>query len=106
MPPSLLVAAVKAFADQAPVLEDPAGGLLPDVTDVRQVSVEIARAVIKQAVEEGLNQEKNIPKDDSDLEEWIREQMWDAEYRPMVKVEEKQATDHARGVAGTARRAL
>lgn len=102
LPPSLLVEAVKAFADQAPVLKDPSAGLLPDVTEVREVSVKIARAVIKQAVREGLNQEKNIPEDDAELEEWIREQMWEPRYRPLKKVSQEHATDHALGVAGTA----
>lgn len=100
MPPSLLVAAVKALASQAPALKDPAAGLLPDVTDVREISVQIAKAVIKAAVEEGLNQEKEIPSDDSQLEEWIRDQMWDARYRPLKYVEEADATAHAKGEAG------
>ena len=101
MHPSLLVAAVKALASQAPALKDPAAGLLPDVTDVREISVQIAKAVIKAAVEKGLNQEKEIPSDDAELEEWIRDQMWDARYRPLKCVEEADATAHAKGEAGT-----
>ncbi|OCL13171.1 hypothetical protein AOQ84DRAFT_385591 [Glonium stellatum] len=100
MPPSLLVAAVKALASQAPALKDPSAGLLPDVTDVREISVWIAKAVIKAAVEKGLNQEKGIPSDDTELEEWIRDQMWDARYRPLKYVEEAGATAHAKGEAG------
>ncbi|OCK83975.1 hypothetical protein K432DRAFT_346078 [Lepidopterella palustris CBS 459.81] len=107
IPPSLLVAAVKALASTSPALKDPAAGLLPDVTDVREISVHIARAVIKAAVEEGLNQEKDIPSDDQELEEWIRDQMWDARYRQLKFVEEAEATSHAKGEAGisTVRRA-
>lgn len=85
MTPQMLVAAVKALAAQAPALKDPDAGLLPDVTNVREISVKIAAAVIKQAVDDGLAQEKNIPNEDSKLEEWIREQMWTAEYRPLKK---------------------
>lgn len=103
LPPSMLVAAVKAFANQAPILEDPNAGLLPDVTAVRDVSVKIAQAVIKQAVKEGLQQEKDIPTDDTELEEWIREQMWDARYRPLQKIDEKDAGPLELGIAGTAR---
>ena len=103
LPPSLIVDAVKAFADQAPALKDPNLGLLPDVTGVREVSVKIAKAVIKGSVNEGLSQQKDIPTDDAELEEWIREQMWDARYRPLKKIDEKEASDHALGVAGTAR---
>jgi malate dehydrogenase (oxaloacetate-decarboxylating) len=84
------------------VLTGKGAGLLPDVTDVREISVKIASNVIKQAVEEGLNQEKNIPTDDADLDEWIREQMWDARYRPLKLVNEDEADAHAKGEAGTA----
>jgi malate dehydrogenase (oxaloacetate-decarboxylating) len=101
----MLVAAVKALAAQSPALKDPDKGLLPDVVNVREISVHIAKAVIKQAVEEGLATEKGIPEDEEDLEEWIREQMWDAAYRPLTYVEKRGAGRHARGemgVAGTA----
>ncbi len=104
LPSSLIVAAVRAFADQAPALKDPSLGLLPDVTEVREVSVKIAKAVIRASMKEGLNEEKEIPTDDAELEEWVREQMWDAGYRPLRKVDEKDASDHALGVAGTARK--
>ena len=83
----MLVAAVKALAAQAPALQDPDRGLLPDVVDAKEVSVHIAKAVIKQAVEENLAQERDIPTDDRDLDTWIREQMWEPVYRPLRKVE-------------------
>ncbi|KAF2032778.1 hypothetical protein EK21DRAFT_60106 [Setomelanomma holmii] len=102
MTPALLVAAVQALASEAPVLKDTGAGLLPDVEDVREISVKIARNVIKKAVQDGLAQEKNIPTNDSDLEEWIREQMWNAEYRPLKLVEHHEADAHARGEAGVA----
>ena len=87
MTPELLVAAVKALSSQAPALRqgNPDAGLLPDVTEVRAVSARIAAAVIKQAVNDGLAQE-DVPENDEDLETWIREQMWRAEYRPFKKV--------------------
>lgn len=102
MTSALLVAAVRALAAAAPVLNDKGNGLLPDVEDVREISVQIARNVIKKAVEDGLAQEKDIPTDDAELEEWIREQMWNAEYRPLELVEERAADAYARGEAGTA----
>ncbi|KAJ6144246.1 NAD-dependent malic enzyme mitochondrial [Penicillium chermesinum] len=83
---AMLVEATKALADQAPALKDPDAALLPDVEDVREVSLKVAAAVIKQAVKEGLAQEKDIPNEKEDLEEWIRVQMWKAEYRPLKKV--------------------
>jgi malate dehydrogenase (oxaloacetate-decarboxylating) len=98
----MLVSAVKALAAQSPALQDPDEGLLPDVVDVREISVHIAKAVIKQAVEEGLAQEKDIPDGDEVLEEWIREQMWDPVYRPLKLVSKENATRHARGEMGFA----
>lgn len=77
----MIVAAVKAIAAQSPALQNPDQGLVPDVINVREISVEIAKAVIKQAIEEGLATEKDIPADDADLEEWVREQMWEPRYR-------------------------
>lgn len=81
----MLVAAIKAIAQQSPALKDPKKGLVPDVTDVREVSVHVAKAVIQQAIEEGLATERNIPDDDGELEEWVRVQMWEPKYRPLVK---------------------
>ncbi|KAH8692435.1 putative malate dehydrogenase [Talaromyces proteolyticus] len=81
----MLVAAVRALSAQSPALRDPNKPLLPDVVDVREISVHIAKAVIQAAIEEGLAQEKNIPENDAELEEWIRAQMWDAVYRPLAK---------------------
>jgi malate dehydrogenase (oxaloacetate-decarboxylating) len=96
----MLVAAVKALAAQSPALKDPDKGLLPDVVDVREISVKIAVAVIKQAVEEKLSRVEDIPTSDEDLEEWVRVQMWDPVYRPLVKVTGEKATKLARGEAG------
>jgi malate dehydrogenase (oxaloacetate-decarboxylating) len=82
----MLVAAVKALAAQSPALQDPDKGLLPDVVHVREISVHIACAVIRQAVEEGLATMEGIPREEEELEEWVREQMWDAAYRPLRAV--------------------
>jgi malate dehydrogenase (oxaloacetate-decarboxylating) len=84
--PAMLVEATKALASQAPAMKDPDAALLPDVEDVREVSVKIAAAVIRQAEKEGEAREESIPVADEDLEEWIRVQMWSAEYRPLKKV--------------------
>lgn len=98
--PSLIVAAVKALASTAPVINGTGDGLLPDVTHVREISVQIAKSVINAARQEGLAQEKDIPTDEDILEEWIREQMWDARYRPLELVDESKADSHAKGEAG------
>ena len=83
----MLVAAIKALATEAPALKDPDKGLLPDVVDVRDISVRIAKAVIRTSQEEGLCQVKDIPADDGELEEWVKAQMWEPVYREFKKVE-------------------
>lgn len=101
----MLVAAVKALAAQSPALKDPSAALLPDVEGVREISVQIATKVIQQAIKEDLAQEKDIPSDEADLEEWVREQMWQPRYRPLKKVDPKKASRNAKGemgIAGTA----
>lgn len=97
----MLVAAVKALAAQSPALRDSNAGLLPDVENVREISVGIAQAVIRQAQKEGLAMQKGIPEEEGELEEWIREQMWEAEYRPLRKVDLKGASRSAMGEAGS-----
>lgn len=85
----MLVAAARALASQSPALQDPNRPLLPDVENVREISVHIARAIIETAIEEGYAQEKDIPSHEEELEEWIRVQMWEPIYRPLVKAGEK-----------------
>ena len=96
----MLVAAVKAIAAQSPALKDPAKGLVPDVIDGREISVHVAKAVIQQSVEEGLATERDVPTDDEELEEWVREQMWEPRYRPLTRVERHETTPHGRGERG------
>ena len=108
----MLVAAMEALAEQSPALKDADKGLLPDVIHVREISVHIAKAVIRQAVKDGLAQAEDIPykpgdddnKDDDDglLDAWIREQMWDPKYREFRRVESHSASRHAKGLLGTA----
>ncbi|KAG9235607.1 hypothetical protein BJ875DRAFT_458726 [Amylocarpus encephaloides] len=98
----MLVAAVKALASQSPALEDGEGALLPDVVNVREISVRIAAAVIGQSVEEGLAVEEGIPDDEEELEEWVREQMWEPVYRPLKLVSKETATKVAKGQLGSA----
>lgn len=81
----MLVAAIKALAAEAPALKDPYGALLPDVVDVREISVKIARAVIRAAQKEGLAQVEDVPETDEDLDGWIKAQMWEPVYREFVK---------------------
>ena len=47
------MAGVHALASLSPALHNPEASLLPDLADVRKVSVEVAAAVVRQAVEDG-----------------------------------------------------
>ncbi|KAM0258465.1 hypothetical protein ACHAQJ_003804 [Trichoderma viride] len=98
----MLVAAVQGVASLSPALKDPTATLLPDVEEVRTVSVQVAKSVIQAAVEEGVATEKDIPSNDHDLEEWIKEQMWNPEYRPLRLVKMEDATRAAKGELGKA----
>ncbi|KAF7717553.1 NAD-dependent malic enzyme, mitochondrial [Penicillium ucsense] len=83
----MLVAATEALQAKSPALEDPSRPLLPDVEDVREISVNIAAGVIRCAEKEGLAGQEGIPADDDELREWIRAQMWEPVYRPLEKGE-------------------
>jgi malate dehydrogenase (oxaloacetate-decarboxylating) len=80
----MLVAAVTALAKEAPAMKDPEKALVPGVEQARPVSVKIAMAVIRCAVEEGLTQAPDIPESDEELQQWVEAQMWDPVYRPYV----------------------
>ena len=92
----MLVAATRGVADLSPALADDTAPLLPGVDRVREVSVRVAREVIRAAVGEGVAAEPGIPGDCAGLEDWIREQMWDPVYRPLRRVEPGSASRMAK----------
>lgn len=96
----MLVAAVEAVAEMSPALKDDTAPLVPGVEAVRDVSVNVARKVIRAAEKDGLAAEEGIPSDDEDLKEWIREQMWNPVYRPLKYVNPKGASRQAKGELG------
>ncbi|CAN8101692.1 unnamed protein product [Discula destructiva] len=93
----MLVAAVEGVADMSPALNDDTAPLLPGVDVVRQVSINVARRVIRAAEKEGVATEDGIPGDDEQLNEWIRDQMWSPVYRPLKFVNEDVASRQAKG---------
>ena len=101
----MIVAAAHGLAELSPALKDPDKALLPDIDDVRQTSVNVALRVIQQCVKEGMDRDKNIPKDEKDLKAWIEEQMWKPEYRPLEKIDAKDASREAKGELGLKGRA-
>lgn len=78
--PEMLVVAVKALASMSPAMKDDTAALLPDVTQVRDISVKIASAIITQARKDGLAQQTSMPEQAEALESWVRKQMWDPVY--------------------------
>ncbi|KAF4124980.1 malate dehydrogenase (oxaloacetate-decarboxylating) [Geosmithia morbida] len=93
----MLVAAVKGVAALSPTESCATAPLLPDVVDVRKVSVRVAREVILAAVEEGVSTVEGVPSAADELDDWIREQMWDPIYKPLRPVELAGASRSARG---------
>lgn len=83
----MLVAAVTALAGEAPAVKegDMTKELCPGVERVRDVSVKIAMGILRAAAKEEVLGVENVPLDsDEKLEEWVRCQMWEAEYREFL----------------------
>lgn len=88
----MLMAAVHALASQSPALSDANAALLPDLSDVRTVSVPIAAGVIRQAIAEGVATDKEAietakEQDEKDLQKMIADNMWNPVYRPLELVD-------------------
>ena len=79
MPPSLFIAAARALAKLANP-SDPAQGLLPDITRLREVSATVAVDVIAAAQAEGIARV-----DVDDPIEAVHEAMWTPEYLPIQR---------------------
>lgn len=96
---SMISAAVDELASLSPAKNDPKAGLLPPIEDIIDTSARVACAVILQGLKEGVcrveNEEKPdggkvvIPQDYDECLQWVKEQMWVPEYRPLVKVEHR-----------------
>ncbi|PSK60547.1 NAD-dependent malic enzyme, mitochondrial [Elsinoe australis] len=100
MTKEMLVAATKALAAESPAMQKKDGALLPDVEDVRRISVGIATGVIREAVKSGLATVKGIPEGD-ELKEWVEVQMWSPEYREYKRVKAETSTAEAKGEVGS-----
>lgn len=71
------MAGVNSLASLSPALTNHEASLLPDLADVRAVSVDVAAAVVRQAVEDGNAQDEATiqmvkGKGDMPLEEFIK----------------------------------
>ena len=76
---AMFMAAARALADTAPARRDPAGALLPPLSESRQVARTIALAVADAARRGGLAESAQS----DDLERLVDDKVWVPEYRPM-----------------------
>ncbi|ODV88969.1 hypothetical protein CANCADRAFT_32377 [Tortispora caseinolytica NRRL Y-17796] len=86
---NMILAAVYALSEMAPILKDSQhGALLPDVSDIRDVSAVVATNVLRAAVKDGVSRvdPQSIPETYDDCLEWVRDQMWKPEYRRLERV--------------------
>ena len=79
MPPSLFIAAARALAKLADPT-DPAKGLLPDISRLREVSATVAVDVVNTAIAAGIARVQV-----SDPIEAVHEAMWQPEYLPIER---------------------
>ncbi len=72
---AMFLKAAEVLSKYAPVLNNPHASLFPRLTELRAISLDVATAVAKQAVEEGVCQSPP-----ADLEKAVRETMWEPKY--------------------------
>lgn len=95
----MISAAVDELASLSNLKEgDSTPGLLPGLEVITHTSSRIAAAVILKAIEEGVatieqqldpanpGQTIKVPRDFDECVEWVKGQMWDPIYRPLIKV--------------------
>jgi malate dehydrogenase (oxaloacetate-decarboxylating) len=78
----MLMAAARALADASPSRLDRKANLLPPVTQLRDVSLQVAIAVARQAQLEGLAQKSGV----AELYARVRAKMWSPVYRPYRRI--------------------
>lgn len=74
----MLQAAAEALAEFAPINNDPKASLLPDLEEARRITVDIAEAVVKQAI---IDKVATIT-DTKNLREKIMSHIWQPQYLP------------------------
>lgn len=78
----MLMAASEALASTSPLANEGKGGLLPPLTEIKEVSRKIAFAVAKTAIEQGHAR----PLSDEQLLQRIYDNFWKPVYRPYKRV--------------------
>lgn len=79
---NMLWAATQAISERAPILHNPTGTLLPDVTEIPELATFVAHAVATQAIKDGVARlQPNM-----DFGKFVKENTWKPYYRPIRKV--------------------
>ncbi|MES2217502.1 MAG: NAD-dependent malic enzyme [Pseudomonadota bacterium] len=78
----MFMAAAKALAECSPAKNDPNANLLPPLMDIREVSLQVAVAVAKEAIKAGIAKYDEI----EPLEARIARMMWATEYFSYEKI--------------------
>lgn len=79
---SMFLAAAKALASTSPALKQKNANLLPPLTEIKSVSLQVAIATAKEVIRLGLH---TNPIDENKIEEYIEEMMWHPHYLPYRK---------------------
>ncbi len=85
VPDAMFLAAARAIAELSPAKHDPGANLLPPLAQLRHVSQQVAIAVAKQAVSEGLAQLSS----GHDVAALIRAKTWEPAYAPYRRLQNK-----------------
>ncbi len=78
----MFIATAQALADMSPALTGKGTGLLPAISDMRDVSARLAIAFAKQARDEGLTEKLT----DAQIEQLVNDKMWEPTYKEFVAV--------------------
>jgi malate dehydrogenase (oxaloacetate-decarboxylating) len=76
----MFIVAAKKLTEFSPLRQDPYGSLFPKLTDLRSISLEIARACAKLAREQGLSKMS-----EKDFEERLKSLNWKPSYPNVIK---------------------
>ena len=79
---NMFMAAAEALAAMSPARTGSSTALLPGVDQLRTVAVEVAAAVARQALDDGV-----ADSDEGDLKPRIRAHMWEPTYRPYLRAD-------------------
>jgi malate dehydrogenase (oxaloacetate-decarboxylating) len=78
---AMIKAAARALAGLSPLRQDKNANLLPPLASIRSVSLEVAKAVGRQAMQEGL-----ADVDEAAFEQELAANVWEPVYKPYQRI--------------------